>query len=922
MMIKSIKKSIQKRQFKIGVIGLGYVGLPLAVEFAKKGFETTGFEIDEDRVKDINSGQSYVLDVDSESIRPLVHTGKLKCVSDFSVLKYQNAVIICVPTPLRKSKDPDVSYIISATKQVQRFLRKGQVIILESTSYPGTTKELVKPILEKSSFKAGKDFYLAFSPERVDPGNKIYKIHNTPKIVGGIDSNSTEISAFLYSQIIDKVIKVSNSETAEIIKLLENTFRAVNIAMINEMALMCHKLGIDVWEVIDAASSKPFGFMTFYPGPGIGGHCLSDNEFIFLNDENGLHTVRIGDFVKDTSRNSLTLKHRIQDVELFRPRNVQTLSFDLQNKIFQYKDVRLLSRRPYQGEMKKITTMDGRCMTVTDRHPMVVCNTDNDIVIKLAKDIIPGDRLPVTTGLPVTDERTCSIDIIDYLKNHRNGNDKIRVKFLRTNLRDNRQKLYPLLRKYRKNYDYKDIFRGNYLPLPVFLKIEKDNVLTIDRKELLLCTGRGPSYNQINAVIDIDEDFSRLIGYYLSEGCQTGDVKTSRIRWTFNRKEQDYITDIENTLKKLNLKYSIYSSKKFSTDCLKVSSRIFATVLTDILQCGKDSYTMKIPSLFFKQNPKCRFALLSGLLRGDAGVNHYKGKLSYNKNGKNYSGRFNTANIEYFTASPVLYQQTIILAQSLGFIPTFKNNKKTIRFYGHEQLKRMSGLFISDKLQKLEKYFNGCQKINTSKVYRNHGTFITVPVKRVDNTTTKYVYSMEVADTNTFVSSYGIVTHNCIPLDPHYLGWKMKMLNFEPRFIELAGAINSSMPEHIVTRISQILNIHGKTLKSSRLLIIGMAYKPDISDDRESPAKDIFVLLRKSLAKVDYYDPYIPSVVIADRIYKSVRINKNMLKKYDCVIIITSHSGIDYKGLVKNSILVFDARNATKGIVADNIYKL
>lgn len=432
--MKNIKKAINEKNFKVGIIGLGYVGLPLAIEFARGGFETTGFEVDQTKVKAIARGASYIPDVPSAEIREFSKAGLLKATLDFAGLRKQDAVIICVPTPLRKSKDPDVSYIVSAAKKVAAGLRKGQIIILESTTYPGTTRELVKPMLEASGMKTGRDFYLAFSPERVDPGNARYGVKNTPKIVGGVTPACTALAAQLYGSVIDTVMQVSNTETAELVKLLENTFRAVNIGMINEMSLMCRKLGLDIWEVIAAAATKPFGFMPFYPGPGIGGHC--------------------------------------------------------------------------------------------------------------------------------------------------------------------------------------------------------------------------------------------------------------------------------------------------------------------------------------------------------------------------------------------------------------------------------------------------------------------------------------------------------IPLDPHYLGWKMKTLNFEPRFIELAGAVNSSMPEHTVSRIAELLNTKGKAMKSAKLLMIGMTYKPDISDPRESPAKDVFVLLKKTLASVDFYDPYVPAIEIDGKSHRRAGGALKNLGKYDCVIIITPHSCIDYKTLVKRSKLIFDARNATKGIKSGNIYKL
>jgi UDP-N-acetyl-D-glucosamine dehydrogenase len=432
--MQKIEKLIKDRKARIGIVGMGYVGLPLAVEFAKGGFPVTGFEVDSQKVRDLKAGVSYIGDVPTKEVAALNKQGLLTGTLDFSLLKKMDAVIICVPTPLRKSKDPDVSYIISSVKEARKYLKRGQLIVLESTTYPGTTKELVKPMLEAGGLKAGRDFYLAFSPERVDPGNPKYGVKNTPKVVGGLTPACTKLAGALYAAVIDKVLMVSSTEAAELVKLLENTFRAVNIGMINEMALMCNKLGLDVWEVINAAASKPFGFMPFYPGPGIGGHC--------------------------------------------------------------------------------------------------------------------------------------------------------------------------------------------------------------------------------------------------------------------------------------------------------------------------------------------------------------------------------------------------------------------------------------------------------------------------------------------------------IPLDPHYLGWKMKTLNFEPRFIELAGAINSSMPGHVVSRLGELLNTKGKALSKSKILMVGMAYKPDIADHRESPAHDVLILLEKTGARADYYDPYVSETDLEGETRRSRKDALKKIKEYDCVMIVTPHSCIDYADIVKRARLVFDTRNATKGLKGKNLFRL
>ncbi len=270
----SLKKKIDSKSAKIGVIGLGYVGLPLSIEFAVEGFKVIGIDNDEEKVDLINSKKCYISDVSEDLLSFHVEKGSFKATTDFSNVKNIDSLFICVPTPLNKQKDPDISYIISVMEEIKAHVHDDMMIVLESTTYPGSTRELILPYLERLNYKIGKNIFLCFSPERIDPGNEIYNSKNTPKIIGGITADCTKHGKNLYNKIIDKVIEVSSTETAEMTKLLENTFRAINIGLVNEIAIMCEKLNINVWEVIDAASTKPFGYMKFEPGPGLGGHCI------------------------------------------------------------------------------------------------------------------------------------------------------------------------------------------------------------------------------------------------------------------------------------------------------------------------------------------------------------------------------------------------------------------------------------------------------------------------------------------------------------------------------------------------------------------------------------------------------------------------------------------------------------------------
>lgn len=279
-MLEALLKKIESRTAVIGVVGLGYVGLPLAVEKAKAGFQVIGFDILQNRVDMVNKGINYIGDVVDEELKELVSKGKIIATTDYSRIAEVDAVSICVPTPLDQYQQPNIYYVESSTKSIAKYLHPGMLVVLESTTYPGTTEEVVKPILEETGLKVGKDFYLAYSPERVDPGNKVYNTKNTPKVVGGVTKDCTRVAAALYRAVLEgEVHEVSSPRVAEMEKILENTFRNINIALVNEMAILCHKMGIDVWEVIEAAKTKPYGFMAFYPGPGLGGHCIPIDPF-------------------------------------------------------------------------------------------------------------------------------------------------------------------------------------------------------------------------------------------------------------------------------------------------------------------------------------------------------------------------------------------------------------------------------------------------------------------------------------------------------------------------------------------------------------------------------------------------------------------------------------------------------------------
>ncbi|MCA9538059.1 MAG: nucleotide sugar dehydrogenase, partial [Myxococcales bacterium] len=302
--MSELVKKLERREARVGVIGLGYVGLPLAAAFARVGFDVLGFEVDRRKIDAVNARHSYIPDVPEEELAEVVGNGKLRATGDFAELATCDAISVCVPTPLNKTRDPDLTYIVDASRRISRFLQRGQLIVLESTTYPGTTVEVVAPELEKSGLKVGRDFHLAFSPERIDPGNPSFNVVNTPKVLGGMTPECNEATRALYSAIIPNMVPVSSPTAAEMVKLLENTFRAVNIGLVNEMAIIADKLGLDIWEIVEAAASKPFGFMPFYPGPGLGGHCIPiDPHYLSWKLRTLNYRTRFIELADDINRN-------------------------------------------------------------------------------------------------------------------------------------------------------------------------------------------------------------------------------------------------------------------------------------------------------------------------------------------------------------------------------------------------------------------------------------------------------------------------------------------------------------------------------------------------------------------------------------------------------------------------------------------
>jgi UDP-N-acetyl-D-mannosaminuronate dehydrogenase/intein/homing endonuclease len=904
-------EKIERFEAQVGIIGLGYVGLPLAVISGRAGYRVVGVDVSQRAVETINAGHSHIGDIKDEEVAALVQAGRLRATCDYGVLKECDVIIICVPTPLDKNRDPDISYIVTAGEGIAANMRPGQLISLESTTYPGTTEEDLLPVLERSGFRVGEDFFLCFSPERVDPGSKKWNTRNTPKVVGGLTPACQEAAVAFYGRIVDRVIPVSSPGAAEMTKIFENTFRVVNMAVVNEMAMLCDRMGLSIWEIITAASTKPFGFMPFYPGPGVGGHCLDGQEFVFVKNGQGVEALALADCFERLASSPETVREDVPGGTLLTPPGMEILSFDKTGRSC-LRPLTHLARRQYDGAMVRIETDDGRFLTVTDRHPMIVWE-EGRAVVRLAQDLRAGDRLPVTgTPMAETEVRPLVIDLIPFVP--ASERRRVRARPAKGTYADFREELRPHLRRLCPQ-TYWDIFRQNTMSLDLYCTLEEMGAMPFRHSEVMLCTGRGPSWNSIPAVIRVDEDMARLIGYYLSEGCITED-ESLRTRFTFNGQETAYIRDTERILDKIGVKHSIYRSKKGNAVHVKVSSNLFGWLLRDVLGCGVRSEDACVPGILMEAPKPTRESLVAGLLRGDGDVYVTQGEREYNKRGHTYRHRMNTASVGFFSSSPMLFQQITVLLQGLGFYPTFRRDKPYMRLYGEEQLARLIPFFDGRPREKLEDYQRGRSKPMAVTQHERHEGFATVNVRALHTANAGEVYSPEVAGTHAFVTSFGLVTHNCIPIDPFYLTWKAREYDFHTRFIELAGEINLAMPVFVREKVIRALNDQGKSVKGARILVLGLAYKEDVADWRESPAFDVIRLLEEYGATVLPHDPLLPE--IHDRHeginIRSIELTDEVIASADCVVIVTHHSAYDYQHIVDLAQAVVDTRNATKNL--------
>ncbi len=920
-----LKRAFKKRRAHVAVVGLGYVGIPTVLAMVRAGIRVTGIDIDKKRVADLNRGKSFIAEIPDAAIREAQK--KFRATTDWKELRKANAVLIAVPTPLTRNKTPDTSAIETAAKNISKSLRKGTLVVLESTTYPGTTEELLRPILEKSGLRAGKDFYLAFAPERVDPGSK-HRFTDIPKVVGGIDARSTELAAALYGSFLRGVHRVSSPRAAEMTKLLENIFRLVNISLVNELKMIADKMGIDFWEVIEAAKTKPYGFMPFYPGPGVGGHCLEKHQRVVIEEKREVNAYTMEELyrkyadacVKRQPALVAAAQENVSDGHtLAFSKNThhsvnsplapfRVASFDSNKGTISFERVDFISKRE-SNHVLNIKCHYNRELRVTDEHPLYVWDEGTKTLrVKWAKDLRPGEFLVYPRLLPQS-TRVPAYDLIAALqKQFPSLIPRYRVKLKERLWRDYKENLDPCFVGDDKKQDY---LKNNSIPLEEYLRIEKN--LPVPRTKILLVSGRGSSFGTLPAILSFDSEWARLLGYYLSEGCITEDAKTMGIRWTFHSKEKEYIEDVEAILRNKGIAFSTYQDEQWRSFHIKVSSTLLALFFQDILHTGVDCYTMRIPQELFMSAPEFRKEVLAGILRGDGGVWRTNRPNSYRKNGRSYTHHNNSIELCYFTSSPILFEQVQLILNELGVIYKLERRPGLIKMKGPENARTLAVLFSGAKRHLVEDYLRQISKRPHYDYARTTDGYVLIRVKTITRIEeVQDVYSLEVNRHSTFLTNGGLAIHNCIPLDPFYLSWKAREYNFFTRFIDLAGEINELMPHHVVTKVIWALNARGKAVRGAKILVLGVAYKKDIDDPRESPAIPvIWDLLRKG-ARVVYNDPFVRTLRVNEKELRSSPLTKDAVKDADCVIILTDHGAYDYPMLARHAKCLVDTRGAIK----------
>lgn len=786
-------------ELSICVIGLGYVGLPLAVEFSRH-HKVIGFDVSTERIARLKSGE------DPLGIHTPADIKRVRYCADTNEVPRCDVFIVAVPTDIDDAKQPDLHPFKRAAAVVCDLIHLGGCVIVESTVYPGCTEEVFVPIVERSGLKRSQDFWYGFSPERIVPGRPLkekgdlhgseHTLTNTMKVVSGCCEDSLQFIAQLYTRIITAgVHRARTVAIAEAAKILENTQRDLNIALMNEFALICHRIGVDTQEVIDAAATK-WNFLPFRPGL-VGGHCHPPEERVTVRGAAGIQRLTVKEVYE--RREKLEILSWVDGAPAFMP----------------LVEVR---KREYSKGIR-FTLGSGRIVVVTDGHPMMV-QVGTELQERSACQVAVGDRFPVVLGFPeVPQPEMRRVDLLDLA---RGAPERFRVRPRKGSVAGS----WGDLRLSKREFPGAQNFRaGNYLPLAAFLELEAHGRSPWQREELLVCSGRGNGYSQVPAVLELKEDFARLLGYYVAEGCVTLTDATTTTRWSFNVKETPEIADLHGILRSYGIPFSTWEDKACHTLHTKVSGVLFGELISGVLGAGRRSEDVEIPQWLRWGSNVYTVEFLKGLFRGDGWARAAGG---------------HGASVGFFSVNPVLRDQVGVALRALG-IRYSLNDHGWIVLSG-DAARRLSkeGWFLGEKAKAL-----GEAKISSraSRVWQPFAAGMpTVPVKSVEPVELQEVYSLEVGISHLVVVGDGVLVHNCIGVDPYYLAYQAQRHNFHPQVILAGRQINDRMGVYVGRKTAQMVTATGRT--AAPVLVLGAAFKENCDDLRNSRVVEIVSEIR------------------------------------------------------------------------------
>jgi UDP-N-acetyl-D-mannosaminuronate dehydrogenase len=805
--MKALLEKIDGKTAAIGIVGMGYVGLPLAIAFAECGFRVRGFDTDLEKLSKLRRGVQYLSHVEAGEFFPFVERGQLDFATTYSDLAFCDVFIVCVPTPLTENREPDLSFIEQAATGLKVCVLPSKLFVLESSTYPGTTRDVFARILSKDMrMEAGRDIFIAHSPERQDPGNQRFKTRNVPKVVGGLTRNCLCVASRLYRKVIETVVEVEDAETAEMVKLFENTYRMVNIAVVNELKVLCHRLDLDVWSVVKAAATKPFGFQSFKPGPGLGGHCFVPGTPVITSEGPvPIEEVKAGDFVL-TEGGGLS---RVLEAMW----------------------------RDYDGEVATVKVRGMPPATMTLDHGVYAAT----------------DGRPAKNGRahhPV--DGTSTAELLGELRKVPAG---------------------ELAEK------------SHYVAWP------------ISEGKPTLC----PPH--------VTREYLELAGWYLSEGNlvtahdEEGGTKSIRVQASICAGNVDDVATVKDLLPRVVAQFNaeLPPNHRRERSEVRVQDRgtcivirqgcipLGESLLTDFGQHAADK---KIPPwLLWSNDLEWVCLLLRGMFRGDG-----------------HSCR-DTGGFVYATASEALAYGVVVLLGRLMIRCNLEltRHEEKLDAYRVKVRNGPDALRLSELIDFPLRAEPG--KGSEQIVYRGDGNWYRRVELVVRSEYRGKVYNLHVEGINKYVTPIGLVA-NCIPIDPFYLTWKARQVGMNTRFIELAGEINSGMPYYVVGRLTHALNEHSKPVKGSSVLVLGVAYKANVNDVRESPAIKVVQILQGLGAIVEYHDPRIPMLEVRDqKTLESVPLTTDRLRTADAVLVLTDHEGVDYIKVGELAKLIVDSRN-------------